>query len=334
LIIFNFYWFYKIFIFALLVISHQTNILTIKIYLFMKPTLLVLAAGMSSRYGGGLKQIDPIGPTGEIIIDYSIYDAVKAGFGKVVFVIRKSIEQQFKDAISSKYKGIEVAYAFQEMDMLPTAVNMTVEHRLKPWGTAHAVWCAREVINEPFAIINADDFYGYSAFKQVADFLIENKDENLYSIAGYQMKYTMSEEGSVNRGVCETDKEGNLIGIVERTDIFKTSEGIHCETSEGKMVFTGEEPVSMNFMGFMPKIFTQMEAYFINFLKEIGNDPKKEFFIPLLLNHLVKTTESKIKVLEVKEEWIGVTYAADKFTAAASIKALVDGGKYPLNLWK
>lgn len=300
----------------------------------MKPTLLVLAAGMSSRYGGGLKQIDPIGPTGEIIIDYSIHDAIKAGFGKVVFVIRKSIEQAFKEAIGNKYKGIEVAYAFQEMDMLPDGVNMTVEHRQKPWGTAHAVWCARHVINEPFAIINADDFYGYSAFKQVADFLTANAGKDVYCIAGYQMKYTMSEEGSVNRGVCETDANGNLVGIVERTDIFSTPNEIYTESSGTKIVFTGEEPVSMNFMGFTPKVFKQMEDYFRNFLKEIGNDPKKEFFIPLLLNHLVKTGETTIKVLDVKEEWIGVTYAADKEKAAQGIKKLVDAGKYPLNLWK
>lgn len=300
----------------------------------MKPTLLVLAAGMSSRYGGGLKQIDPIGPTGEIIIDYSIHDAIKAGFGKVVFVIRKSIEQAFKDAVSSKYKGIEVKYAFQEMDMLPKGMEMSVEHRLKPWGTAHAVWCARDVIHEPFAIINADDFYGYSAFKKVADHLIANKDEETFSIAGYQMKYTMSEEGSVNRGVCETDADGNLTGIVERTDIFTKGSEIFTESTGTKMVFTGEEPVSMNFMGFTPKIFVHMEEYFRNFLKEIGQDPKKEFFIPLLLNYLVKHKISKIKVLEVQEEWIGVTYAADKDLAAAKIKALVDAGKYPLNLWK
>lgn len=300
----------------------------------MKPTLLVLAAGMSSRYGGGLKQIDPIGPTGEIIIDYSIHDAIKAGFGKVVFVIRKSIEQAFKDAISSKYKGIEVVYAFQEMDMLPKGMEMSVEHRLKPWGTAHAVWCARDVIHEPFAIINADDFYGYSAFKKVADHLIANKDEETFSIAGYQMKYTMSEEGSVNRGVCETDKEGNLTGIVERTDIFTKGTEIYTESSGSKIIFTGEEPVSMNFMGFTPKIFVHMEEYFRNFLKEIGQDPKKEFFIPLLLNHLVKHKISKIKVLDVQEEWIGVTYAADKQLAADKIKKLVDSGKYPLNLWK
>lgn len=300
----------------------------------MKPTLLVLAAGMSSRYGGGLKQIDPIGPTGEIIIDYSIHDAVKAGFGKVVFVIRKSIEQQFKEAIGNKYKGIEVAYAFQEMDMLPSGAPLSsVEHRQKPWGTAHAVWCAREVIHEPFAIINADDFYGYSAFKEVHDFLVKAKDDT-YCIAGYQMKYTMSEEGSVNRGVCEADGAGNLIGIVERTDIFKTDSEIYCEKDGTKIVFSGNEPVSMNFMGFTPLVFKQMEDYFIGFLKEIGMDPKKEFFIPLLLNHLVKTKETNIKVLDIKEEWIGVTYAADKDKAAASIKKLVDAGKYPLNLWK
>ncbi|MDX2190071.1 MAG: sugar phosphate nucleotidyltransferase [Bacteroidota bacterium] len=300
----------------------------------MKPTLLVLAAGMSSRYGGGLKQIDPIGPTGEIIIDYSIYDAVKAGFGKVVFVIRKSIEQQFKEAIGNKYKGIEVAYAFQEMDMLPKGSEMDVSHRLKPWGTAHAVWCAKDVIHEPFAIINADDFYGYTAFKQVADFLVANNGKDIYSIAGYQMKYTMSEEGSVNRGVCEKDAAGNLVGIVERIDINKTPEGIVCMAPEGKIVFKGDEPVSMNFMGFTPLVFKQMETYFVNFLKEIGQDPKKEFFIPLLLNHLVKTKETLIKVLDVQEEWIGVTYAADKAKAAESIKKLVDSGKYPLNLWK
>ena len=300
----------------------------------MKPTLLVLAAGMSSRYGGGLKQIDPIGPTGEIIIDYSIYDAIKAGFGKVVFVIRKSIDQQFREAIGNKYKGIEVAYAYQEMDMLPKGSEMDVSHRLKPWGTAHAVWCARDVIHEPFAIINADDFYGFSAFKQVADFLVANAATDIYSIAGYQMKYTMSEEGSVNRGVCETDKDGNLVGIVERTDIFTTPTEIYTESSGTKIIFTGTEPVSMNFLGFTPLIFQQMETYFINFLKEIGQDPKKEFFIPLLLNHLVKTGMTKIKVLDVTEEWIGITYAADKDKAAASIKKLVDAGKYPLNLWK
>lgn len=299
----------------------------------MKPTLLVLAAGMSSRYGGGLKQIDPIGPSGEIIIDYSIHDAVKAGFGKVVFVIRKSIDQAFKEAIGNKYKNIEVVYAYQEMDMLPKGMERDITYRQKPWGTAHAVWCARDVIKEPFAIINADDFYGYTAFKQVADFLIENQGKDIYSIAGYQMKYTMSEEGSVNRGVCETDKDGNLVGIVERTDIFTTPKEIYSESSGSKIVFTGEEPVSMNFMGFTPLIFKQMEDYFINFLKEIGEDPKKEFFIPLLLNHLVKTGETKIRVLDVKEEWIGVTYAADKAKAAASILKLVNAGKYPKNLF-
>jgi dTDP-glucose pyrophosphorylase len=299
----------------------------------MKPTLLVLAAGMSSRYGGGLKQIDPIGPSGEIIIDYSIYDAVKAGYGKVVFVIRKSIEQAFKEAIGNKYKNIEVEYVFQEMDMLPAGQERDVTYRQKPWGTAHAVWCARHVIKEPFAIINADDFYGYSAFKQVADHLIANQNKDEYCIAGYQMKYTMSEEGSVNRGVCEKDANGYLTGIVERTDIFSTPTEIYTESGGTKIVFTGEEPVSMNFMGFTPLVFKQIEDYFINFLKEIGNDPKKEFFIPLLLNHLVKTGETKIKVLDIKEEWIGVTYAADKAKAAASIKKLVDSGKYPKNLF-
>ncbi|MDX2196407.1 MAG: sugar phosphate nucleotidyltransferase [Cytophagales bacterium] len=299
----------------------------------MKPTLLVLAAGMSSRYGGGLKQIDPVGPSGEIIIDYSIHDAIKAGFGKVVFVIRKSIDAQFKEAIGNKYKGIEVAYAYQEMDMLPKGCEMDVAHRLKPWGTAHAVWCAKAYIHEPFAIINADDFYGYTAFKQVADFLINNNGKDLYCIAGYQMKYTMSEEGSVNRGVCEADAEGNLTGIVERLDINKTPEGIVCMSGESKIIFKGTEPVSMNFMGFTPLVFRQMEDYFINFLKEIGQDPKKEFFIPLLLNHLVKTKETLIKVLDVKEEWIGVTYAADKAKASESILKLVQAGKYPAKLW-
>lgn len=297
-----------------------------------KPTLLILAAGMGSRYGG-IKQIDQFGPNGETIIDYSLYDAIRSGFGKVVFIIRKEIEVEFKEIFTKKLEGkIEVDFVCQEKESFIPA-GMDFSSRAKPWGTGHAVLCAKDAIHEPFAVINADDFYGYHAFKVMADFLSETNESSLHSLVGYRIENTLSENGSVSRGVCTADAHDFLTSINERTSIdrregkIEYAEGdTHVELPEGTLV-------SMNFFGFQPSIFNQIEPLFEEFLKEKGNEPKAEFFIPLFANQLLASGEAKFKVLNSSDIWFGVTYKEDKPTVQAAISQLVEKAVYPAKLW-
>ena len=302
----------------------------------MKPTLLVLAAGLGSRYGG-LKQLDKLGPNGETIIDYSIYDAIRAGFGKVVFVIRKDIEDDFKEVIISKLAGkIEVDYCLQELEYLPEGFELPVD-RKKPWGTGHAILMAAEKIHEPFGVINADDFYGADAFKVLAEFFatLKSNEENLYSMVGYDLCNTLSDFGSVSRGVCESDEENYLLTVTERTQIERSHNSIAYKDQKGDLMFlSAQTVVSMNFWGFTPVIFKQLSERFSAFLKENIQNLKSEFFIPSVVNSLIETKETRVKVLHSSAPWFGITYHADRELAVTKIKNLVAEGVYPENLWK
>ena len=300
----------------------------------MKPTLFVLAAGMGSRYGG-LKQLDGLGPHGETIMDYSIFDAVRGGFGKVVFVIRKDFEQDFREKILKKYENmIPVELVFQGLDALPDGFSVPAD-RTKPWGTNHAVLMGENVIREPFAVINADDFYGRESFKVMADFLqtLENK-ENEYSMIGYRVGNTLSESGSVARGVCVTDENGCLTSVVERTYIIRDTDGqIKYKDENDHLVAIAENtPVSMNMWGFTPEYFNYSKQLFIDFLSENQANPKAEFFIPLAVNYLIVNKIAKIKVLDTASKWFGVTYAEDRPSVVAKIQELIDAGEYPEKL--
>jgi len=300
----------------------------------MKPTLLILAAGMGSRYGG-LKQMDKVGPSGETIIDYSIYDAIRAGFGKIVFVIRREIEEEFKEVFVNKLKDqIEIDYAFQELTMLPEGFSLP-ENRKKPWGTGHAILVAEDKIKEPFAVINADDFYGSQSFEVLAGFLKNNKNEDEYAMVGYQLDKTLSDFGHVARGVCKADKTGCLQEVTERTNIRRTEKGIVFTGENGEQVMlNGNETVSMNFWGFKTSVFEYLNTYFAEFLKEFGNEPKSEFFIPILVMELIKTQQAKVQVLQSGEKWFGVTYREDKEDVMQKILDKVKAGDYPEQLWK
>lgn len=302
----------------------------------MKPTLLVLAAGMGSRYGG-LKQIDPIGPNGEIIIDYSIFDAVKAGFGKVVFVIRKDIEDMFKEHIGSRFEGIiPVEYAYQQLEDIPKGFSIP-DGRTKPWGTGHAIYAARNVVKESFAVINADDFYGKSAYNLIADKLKTAMDTDVadYSMVGFVLSNTLSENGFVSRGVCELGQNNILDTVVERTNIVKTSTGAEATLENGdKLPLTGDEVVSMNFWGFTPSLFKHLESMFTTFLKEKGSELKSEFYIPSVVAELIKEGKAKAEVLTSVDSWFGVTYPEDKEQVVNSVRTLVENGSYPNKLFK
>jgi hypothetical protein len=301
----------------------------------MKPTLFVLAAGMGSRYGG-LKQMDGLGPNGETIMDYSIYDAVRAGFGKVVFVIRHSFEEDFKNIVVNKYQGkIPVEIVFQELDYLPDGYSCPAD-RVKPWGTNHAVLMGKEVIKEPFAVINADDFYGQESFAVLADWLsTKEKAKNDYCMIGYRVGNTLSESGSVARGVCSKDDAGNLTTVVERTYIIRDTDGLVKYKDEDDQMVTVEEnaPVSMNMWGFTPDYFDYSEAAFKTFLKETEGNIKAEYFIPLVVNNLIVSGQATCKVLDTPSKWFGVTYAEDRPMVVAKIEELIKAGVYPSKLW-
>ena len=289
---------------------------------------------MGSRYGG-LKQLDGVGPSGETIMDYSIYDAVNAGFGKLVFVIRESFEEDFREKIVKKYeKKIPVELVFQELEKLPEGF---VPHpdRVKPWGTNHAVMMGKDVINEPFAVINADDFYGRESFGILGDFLSTlGGSQNRYSMVGYRVGNTLSESGTVARGVCETDKDGNLTGVVERTQVMRVDGKVsYKDESDQWVAIDDNTPVSMNMWGFTPDYFTYSEDYFVRFLKENGDNIKAEYFIPLLVNHLIVNGTVSVKVLDTPSKWFGVTYADDRPEVVARLQELVDNGEYPSPLW-
>jgi len=299
----------------------------------MKPTLLVLAAGMGTRYGGN-KQLDMVGPSGETIIDYSIYDAIRAGFGKIVFVIRRDIEEQVRERFDERLKGkVEVDYVFQEITNVPEGITVTPE-RKKPWGTSHAVLVAEQKIKEPFGVINADDYYGVDSFKILHDFLVNDKDPNCYCIVGYKMKNTLSEHGNVNRGVCSTGNDGLLKSVVETINIEKTSFGAQAPDANGKMQkFTGEEIVSMNLWGFKQSCFKFLEEEFRSFINKSGMDLKSELYIPTSLDRFVRNGQITIKVLMTNEKWFGVTYREDKPSVVESIKKMVSEGVYPAKIY-
>ncbi len=297
-----------------------------------KPTLLVLAAGMGSRYGS-LKQIDPIGPSGETIIDYSVYDALKAGFGKVVFVIRKNIEQDFRETLLEKFKNVtEVDYVFQELDMLPSGFSVPPD-RQKPWGTAHAILVAKNAVKTPFAVINADDFYGFEAFDITARFLEDKEMESNYSMAGYLLKNTLSEHGSVSRGICKTNNEGYLESITELTQIKKSGGQIVYFKGNNQNSIDENTKVSMNFWGFTPAIFSQIKEGFGSFLENNINDLKSEYYIPAVIDNLIKQNLADVRVLTSNSSWFGITYKEDKSKAVENINDLIQKGKYPSKLW-
>lgn len=300
----------------------------------MKPTLFVLAAGMGSRYGG-LKQLDPLGPNGETIMDYSIYDALQAGFGKVVFVIRKDFEDDFRTKILSKYEGhIPVDVVFQAIDKLPDGYECPAD-RTKPWGTNHAVLMGREAINEPFAVINADDFYGRDAFSVIARELMNPRDrKGDYCMVGFRVGNTMTENGSVSRGVCTT-KDGYLDTVVERTAIaYDDSHNIVFTDENGAtQTLAPDTPVSMNLWGFTPDYFDFSQREFIKFLDKDINTPKSEFFIPSCVDTLIRNGEATVKVLDTTSKWFGVTYPQDRPGVVAKFAELHENGTYPSKLF-
>ena len=313
----------------------------------MKPTLLLLAAGMGSRYGG-LKQLDGLGPHGETIMDYSIYDAIKAGFGKIVFVIRKDFEQDFKEKILSKYEGhIPAQLVFQALDTLPEGFSVP-EGRVKPWGTNHAVMMAANAIHEPFCVINCDDFYNRDAFMVIGEFLanLPEGSTNKYAMVGFRVGNTISDNGTVARGICSKDENDLLTTVVERTEIVRcdvngekmgdAQQPIRFKDEEGKWVVVEDNtPVSMNMWGFTPDYFQHSEDYFIDFLSDPKNmqNLKAEFFIPLMVNKLINEKTATVKVLDTTSKWFGVTYSADRQSVVDKIQKLIDEGVYPEKLF-
>lgn len=301
----------------------------------MKPTLLILAAGIGSRYGG-VKQMDQIGPSGEAIIDYSIYDAIRAGFGKVVFVINRKIEKDFKEVFEKKLKGkIQTEYVLQEITDVPQDYEIHPE-RKKPWGTAHAVLVAKEKISEAFAVINADDFYGAGAYELMAEFFNSiDPQSNRYAMVAYQLGKTLSEHGSVSRGICSIDNEGFLRDVVEHTKIEKLNNNIGFRDEKGNWDMLPESTwVSMNFWGFTPGIFNYLEKGFDAFIRANAHDPKAEFFIPSVVSDLIDRMEATFRVLKSRDQWFGITYREDKAATVENIRELIDNGAYPADLWK
>ncbi len=287
---------------------------------------------MASRYGS-MKQVQGFGPGGETIMDYSVYDAIRSGFGKVVFIIRRDFAEEFRKIIEPKLKGrIAVDYVYQELDAFTQGYKAPAG-RTKPWGTAHAVLCAKKVIHEPFAAINADDFYGKESFQKAHDFLLHECRDELYSIIGYELIKTLSENGSVSRGVCEVDKAGYLLSVIERTKIYSESNKIFYEDKNGRHEAPIDAKASMNFWCFAPSAFELIEKIFLEFLKENGNDPRSEFFIPIIGEQFIKAG-GKIKLIPTSSQWFGVTYKEDAPGVQKSLDDLVKKGEYPVRLWK
>lgn len=304
-----------------------------------KPTLLVLAAGMASRYGS-LKQIDGVGPNGEAIIDYSIYDAARAGFGKVVFVIREAFAESFRKAFdASRFGGkIEVDFVYQELDKLPEGFEVP-EGRVKPWGTNHAIMMGEEVISTPFAVINADDFYGYDGFRTMADYLrsLPEGAKGDYAMVGYKLSNTLSDYGTVSRGECRVGADGFLCGMTERTGVRRLEDGrVVYDGEQGPEEIAADATVSMNMFGFTPDYFERSRELFVEFLSEEANreNLKSEFYIPMAVNHLIGSGEATLRVLTCDAQWFGVTYKEDKPEVVARIAALIAEGEYPAKLWE
>ena len=305
----------------------------------MKPTLLVLAAGMGSRYGG-LKQVDPVGPSGETVLDYAVFDAIRAGFGRVVFIIRRDFDELFRTQIGAKYAGrITVDYVYQALDALPGGHTVPAG-REKPWGTGHAVWCAREAIKEPFAVINADDFYGADSFAQLGTFLVQGSlgfdpmsghrppahAAAQFGMVGFKLRNTLSENGSVSRGICQADESGRLQSIEEHTGILTS------EIGPGKK-YSGDEITSLNCWGFTPALFNGLDRQFGEFLKARGTELKSEFYLPAAVSTMIARGEAEVQLLPTSSEWFGVTYREDRASVEARIAALVAAGTYPAKLF-
>ena len=299
----------------------------------MKPTLLILAAGMGSRYGK-LKQLDGFGPNGETIIDYSLYDAIRAGFGKVVFVVRDAFKTEFEAIFRAKLNGkIEMEFVSQELDKIPGGYKVRPE-RQKPWGTAHAVWVAKDVIHEPFGVINADDYYGVGAFGQLADFLSNTVSGKNYAVIAYHLYNTLSEHGTVNRGVCQADANGYLADIEECVKIKQSGDGIiRFPDGDSFRELSPETLVSMNMWGFLPSFFEYFEYKFTDFLEHSGQELTSEYYIPTLIDYLIKQNILKINIIETESDWFGVTYQEDRPFVVGKLRELIGQGIYPENLW-
>ena len=302
-----------------------------------KPTLVIMAAGMGSRFGG-MKQINPVDAQGHIIMDYSIYDAIRAGFGRVVCIIKKEFEEDFEAAIGSRIRNhVELVYAYQSLDQLPEGFSIP-EERVKPWGTAHAVWCARNVIEGPFAVLNADDFYGQEAFEAIADFLSQDRASTEHAMVGYHLSNTLTENGSVARGVCTKDESGFLVDIIERTKIVKLGENKAAFTEDGEAYteLPMDSIVSMNLWGFRREALDGFEAKFVDFLTNTmpSNPLKAEFFLPKIVSDMIAEKTGTIRVLSSEARWHGVTYKDDLPSVVAAVQAMKDAGKYPEYLWR
>ncbi len=300
----------------------------------MKPALVILAAGMGSRYGS-LKQIDRFGPSGETIVEYSIYDALRAGFGKIVLVIRHQFEEDFKEIVLKRaMTKADISFVFQELDNLPSGFSLPAD-RVKPWGTGHAILMAASKVNTPFAVVNADDFYGSQSYKVMSDFLSAGQSGKTeeYCLVGYKLVNTLSESGSVSRGICVVSHDHYLEDITEHKKIMETGEGIVTVTEKGTIHLTGHETVSMNLMGFLPSMFKHLESQFRDFLLKNAGNPAAEFYIPFAMNEVIHQGAARVKVLHTPEKWFGVTYKEDRAMVMNSLRSLVEKGLYPPDLW-
>ena len=297
-----------------------------------KTTLVVMAAGIGSRFGGGIKQLEPVGPSGEIIMDYSVYDAMQAGFDKVVFIIRKDLEKDFREIIGNRMeKIVETAYAFQELDDLPAGFQRP-EGRTKPWGTGQAILCCKDLVQEPFAVINADDYYGKEAFVKVHDYLAGEHPacgKMDFCMAGFQLGNTLSENGGVTRGICSVNEDGHLTKVTETKNIVKTPEGAAVKGEDGRLTSVAADcPVSMNMWGFTPEIFEVLENGFAEVLKNLSDPMKGEYLIPTIVDGLIQKQKANVTVLESRDKWFGVTYKEDKPAVVRSFRELIDAGVY------
>ena len=303
-----------------------------------KATLVVMAAGIGSRFGGGIKQLEPVGPSGEIIMDYSIYDAMEAGFDKVVFVIRKDLEKDFKEVIGNRIeKIVEVAYAYQEVSDIPETYKEMYAERTKPWGTGQAILCCKDVVKEPFLVINADDYYGKEAYVEAYTHLVEPQKESdkiQISMVGFVLGNTLSENGGVTRGVCKVGADNMLLDIVETKNIVKTEDGAAVRTEAGDIKIELESPVSMNMWGLQPEFFKVLEKGFVEFLEECKDDyAKAEYLLPIIVGGLLSEGKAEVTVLQSKDKWFGVTYKEDKDAVVASVRQLIKEGVYPEKLF-
>ncbi|MCD8195687.1 MAG: nucleotidyltransferase [Lachnospiraceae bacterium] len=302
-----------------------------------KTTLVVMAAGIGSRFGGGIKQLEPVGPSGEIIMDYSIHDALEAGFDRIVFIIRKDIEKDFQEIIGARIQKVaETAYVFQEADDLPAGFT-NPEGRTKPWGTGQAILCCKDVVKEPFAVINADDYYGKEAFVKVHDYLAQERpttDKLDFCMAGFKLGNTLSENGGVTRGICSQDEAGRLIGVDETKNIVKTADGAAVQNADGTQTpLAGDRLVSMNMWGFTPEIFDVLESGFAEYLKSLSDPMKGEYLIPTVVDQLIQEKRADVAILPSNDKWFGVTYKEDKPLVVRSFRELIDAGVYKERLF-